>query len=218
LENLVKRSSDVVLSLVLLVLLSPLLLLCVAAVWLADGPPVLFRHKRVGRYGRPFYVLKFRTMRPEPGGEVTIAHDPRVTYVGGLLRRYKLDELPQLWNVLVGEMSIVGPRPEVPAYVARHERAYRAVWDLRPGITDWASILFRDEEHLLHAHRADGGFYERVLLPRKLALARLYRRRRSWGLDARLIVATPCAAAGLDVLVRALVGRSFAKRARAGFD
>src|SRR5438128_1286834 len=161
----VKRSFDVATSLVLLVLLSPLLLLCGAAVWVADGWPVLFRHERVRRYGRRFHIVKFRTMDHTGGGDLTVAGDPRVTATGRLLRRHKLDELPQLWNVLVGEMSFVGPRPEVARYVAMYARPYRTIHQLRPGITDFASLAFRDEEQLLYAHTADAGFYERMPPP-----------------------------------------------------
>ena len=213
-----KRSFDVVTSLVLLVLLSPLLLLCGAAVWVADGWPVLFRHERVRRYGRRFHIVKFRTMDHTGGGDLTVAGDPRVTPTGRLLRRHKLDELPQLWNVLVGEMSFVGPRPEVARYVAMYARPYRTIHQLRPGITDFASLAFRDEEQLLYAHTADAGFYERVLLPRKLALARLYRRRYSWWLDARLMLATICTAPGLDSVATLLMGPVLARRARAGLN
>ena len=214
----VKRWFDVAASLVLLVLLSPVLLLCGAIVGLTDGWPVLFRHERVGRYGRRFHVVKFRTMYQKGGGDLTVAGDPRVTPTGRLLRRHKLDELPQLWNVLIGEMSFVGPRPEVARYVAMYERPYRTIHQLRPGITDFASIAFRDEEQLLYTHTADAGFYERVLLPRKLALARLYRRRYSWWLDARLMLATLCTAPGLDSMATVLIGPALARRARAGLN
>jgi perosamine synthetase len=165
-------------------------LLCAGLVLTVDGPPVLFRQTRVGRGGRPFEILKFRTMRPGPGPLVTGSGDPRVTRLGARLRRAKLDELPQLWNVLRGDMSLVGPRPEVPVYVAARARDYRAIAALRPGITDWASLVFEDEESVIRSHAGDPEFYERVLLPRKLALARLYQRRLSWRTDLAILTGT----------------------------
>ncbi len=213
-----KRALDVALSSLLLVALSPLLAVTALAVFLADGRPVLFRHERVGWHGCRFRLIKFRTMISAPGGSVTVAGDPRVTRLGRILRRFKLDELPQVWNVVVGDMALVGPRPEVPSHVERLARAYRPVLELRPGITDWASLAFRDEERLLAATSADPAFYEERLLPRKLALARLYRRRRSVGLDLGLVLATACSAVGLEPAVRLLVGEWLLRRARQGLE
>lgn len=190
------------------------MLLCAVAVLFGDGFPILFRQKRVGQHGRPFWIVKFRTMRPALGADVTGAGDPRVTRVGRVVRRFKLDELPQLWNVLVGDMSLVGPRPELRRYVAAEPRAYRAVLQVRPGITDWASLVFHDEEEVVREHQYNADFYERVLLPRKLALARLYVWHHSPALDLRLLGATGCAALGLDRLMALLVGREFVARAR----
>lgn len=188
-------------------MLSPVLLLCALGVRLTDGPGVLFRQTRIGSGGRPFTILKFRTMHPgERGPLVTAAGDPRVTRVGRTLRRIKLDELPQLWNVVRGDMSLVGPRPEVPVYVDQHAEAYRRLGRLRPGITDWASLAFRNEEALLAAHGDRPDYYSAVVLPRKLALARLYRRHASAGLDARLVLATVCAACGLERLMHFFAG------------
>src|SRR5881409_844980 len=164
-----QRILDILIAALVLVLVSPLLLLVAVAIKLDSRGPVLFKQERVGRHFKPFRIYKFRTMvagadRLGPG--VTAGNDGRVTRVGRFIRDTKLDELPQLWNVLKGEMSLVGPRPELPSYVAEHERVYRTIWNLRPGVTDWASIIFRDEEELLEEHRGDPGFYERVLLPR----------------------------------------------------
>jgi lipopolysaccharide/colanic/teichoic acid biosynthesis glycosyltransferase len=211
-----KRIGDLALGLCLAVLLAPVALGCAVAVRLRDGTPVLFRQVRVGRGGRPFTILKFRTMARVGGAEVTVANDPRITPVGRMLRRTKLDELPQLWNVLCGEMSFVGPRPEVQAFVAREARGYRAIAPLRPGITDWASLAFRDEEDVLRAHAAEPEYYVDRLLPRKVALARLYHRRVSLGLDLRLIAATACVVVGQDGWMRALAGRGILARARRG--
>jgi lipopolysaccharide/colanic/teichoic acid biosynthesis glycosyltransferase len=209
-----KRPVDLLLSTSLVILTSPLLAACALAVLLADGPPVLFRQERVGRGGHGFRILKLRTMRSAPGPEVTAAGDPRVTAIGRRLRRAKLDELPQLANVVRGEMSLVGPRPEVPRYVRAHPREFRALERLRPGMVDWASLVFHDEEVLLAAHEGEPDFYSRVLLPRKLALARLYARRASPLLDLRLLLATGVLPLSAGWLSRQLIGASFYARAR----
>lgn len=185
-----KRAFDLLATTLLAPLALPAGLLCAGLVLAMDGPPVLFRQRRIGRGGRPFEILKFRTMRPGPGPLVTGSGDPRVTRLGARLRRAKLDELPQFWNVLRGDMSLVGPRPEVPQYVAARARDYRAIAGLRPGITDWASLVLGDEESVIRRHAADAGFYQRVLLPRKLALARLYQRRQSWRTDFAILAGT----------------------------
>src|SRR6185437_14653740 len=147
-----KRVVDVAVSVLALVLLWPLGLLIGAAVTLGDGGPAFFRQERVGRGGRTFRMWKFRTMivgAERSGRHLTVGDDPRVTRVGAVLRRTKLDELPQLLNVLRGEMSLVGPRPEVPSYVAHFNEEQRKVLSVRPGITDPASIAFRNEEELI---------------------------------------------------------------------
>lgn len=203
----IKRAADAGLAVVGGVALSPLLLGCALVLRWRDGTPILFRQPRVGAGGRLFSIVKFRTMRPEPGGaQVTTASDPRVTPLGRVLRRFKLDELPQLWNVVRGEMSFVGPRPEVPVYADRHAAAFRRLSDLRPGITDWSSLSFRDEERLLSQAAGHADFYIAVLLPRKLALARLYRRHASPVLDVRLILATLAAIAHLERVVLFFAG------------
>ena len=137
-------------------------------------------------------------MRPtrSPGPLITGAGDPRVTRVGRVLRRWKVDELPQLVNVLRGEMSFVGPRPEVPRYVNMFAEQYRELLAVRPGITDIASMAFRDEETLLGRSSNPEDLYVREILPRKLALSHAYVRRRSFGLDLRLIARTVAAILG----------------------
>jgi len=189
-----KRCFDLVISALGVVLLAPLLAAIALLVVLASGRPVFFRQERVGRARRPFRLLKFRTMMP--GSEKTLAitakDDPRVTAVGRVLRPTKLDELPQLVNVLRGEMSIVGPRPEVPRYVARYSPEQSRVLDVRPGLTDPATILFRDEELLLGSVSAEEreAYYEREVLPRKLALNLEYIDRAGFGYDLVLILRT----------------------------
>ena len=187
-----KRCIDLVVAIALLVFLSPVFAVAAMAVKCSGSGPIFFRQVRVGRGGKPFEILKFRTMRTtrSPGPLITGAGDPRVTRVGRVLRRWKVDELPQLVNVLRGEMSVVGPRPEVPRYVDMFAEQYRELLAVRPGITDIASMAFRDEEILLGRSPNPEDLYVREILPRKLALSHAYVRRRSFGLDLRLIART----------------------------
>lgn len=188
-----KRAFDVMAASAGLVALSPLLAAIAAAVKLDSRGPVLFRQERVGRHFRPFRLLKFRTMVPDAearGGQLTVGEDERITRVGRLLRRTKLDELPQLWNVVRGEMSLVGPRPEVPKYVERFREEYEEVLSVRPGITDLASLEFREEGELLARAADPEEFYVREVLPRKLELAREHIRRASLGFDVAIILRT----------------------------
>ncbi len=191
---MVKRLVDLVCAAAGLMLLAPVLL--AIAVWIKlDSPgPVFFRQWRVGRHGRPFRIHKFRTMRldaPALGPELTVGADPRITEAGVYLRRAKLDELPQLLDVLAGTMSLVGPRPEVPRYVAMYPAALREkVLSVRPGITDPASIEYRDESALLAAAPDPERTYVEQVLPAKLRAAATYAERHTlWG-DLRLIGAT----------------------------
>jgi lipopolysaccharide/colanic/teichoic acid biosynthesis glycosyltransferase len=158
---------------------SPLLLAIALAVWSDDRGPVLFRQIRVGRFGRQFTMYKFRSMRTQPGEALTRAGDPRVTRVGRLLRAYKLDELPQLWNIVRGEMAWIGPRPEVPEFVDMNDPLWQQVLQLRPGLADAASIEFRDEEQMLAAAPDPHDYYRREILPRKLRLSIEHSLRRS---------------------------------------
>jgi len=188
---LLKRCLDIVVSVFALLLLSPILLAAALAVWLDSGRPVLFRHRRVGLGFRPFDILKFRTMRVQTGGPaITVAGDARITRVGKLLRGTKLDELPQFWNVLIGDMSLVGPRPEVPKYVDMFHDRYQRVLKVRPGITDIASIRFRDEEKLLAKGSDPLREYVQSILPLKLDLADEYVRTRSLRLDFLILFKT----------------------------
>jgi lipopolysaccharide/colanic/teichoic acid biosynthesis glycosyltransferase len=189
------RLFDLVLVLPALLLLSPILLLVGLCVKLTSRGPAVFVQQRVGRRGRPFRLYKFRSMRVAPAGSgdlVTGRDDPRITPVGRWLRRTKMDELPQLWNVLRGDMSVVGPRPEVPRYVASYTPQQRQVLEVRPGITDPATLAFRDEEDLLAAVPADEreAYYLREVLPRKLELNRAYLERRGVWSDLHVIART----------------------------
>jgi len=188
---LIKRLFDLLAAGLGLALLSPLLLLI--AVWIKlDSPgPVLFRQQRVGQGGRLFDIHKFRSMRadaPGLGPQITVGADVRITAAGRWLRASKLDELPQLWDVLRGAMSLVGPRPEVPRYVALYPAELRElVLSVRPGITDIASIEYRDESRLLAQAADPERCYIEQVMPAKLALAARYVRTRSLWLDLRLI-------------------------------
>jgi lipopolysaccharide/colanic/teichoic acid biosynthesis glycosyltransferase len=177
----------------LLLLVSPLLLLIAVAVVLEDGTPVLFRQWRVGRFGRRFEILKFRTMRSSAHGPaVTASNDSRITRTGRILRRFKLDEIPQLWNVVRGDMRLIGPRPEVPQYVDPADPAWRTVLAVKPGITDLATLMFRDEETILAGASHPEQFYRSVVLPKKLALNCEYLAAKSAITDLRLLLYTVC--------------------------
>ena len=195
-----KRLLDIVVSCAALLLLSPILLLVGVAVRLDSPGPALFRQQRVGLHGRPFDILKFRSMRVTADGpQITAGGDRRVTRVGAWLRRTKIDELPQLFNVLRGEMSLVGPRPEVARYVALYPADARTeVFSVRPGITDDAAIEFRDEEQLLARADDPEQAYVEQILPRKIDLYRQYVRCNSIGGDLRVLWRT----------ARAILGRS----------
>lgn len=186
-----KRLFDLLLSSLGLLLLAPLLLALALAVKLDSPGPVFFRQARVGRFGKPFRIHKFRTMRHDPvatGLQITVGQDARITRVGALLRRTKLDELPQLLDVWLGDMSLVGPRPEVPRYVAHYPEALRAkVLSVRPGITDLASIEYRDESSVLARALDPEHAYIHEVLPHKLALSAAYVDQASLWLDVRLI-------------------------------
>lgn len=165
-----KRVMDLLGASLGLLVFSPVLLACAVAVKLSSHGPVFFRQERVGLHGKPFRIRKFRTMRVTDGSglQVTAAGDARITAVGRLLRRSKLDELPQLIDVLVGNMSIVGPRPEVPRYMAQYPQAARErILSVRPGITDNAAIAFRDEERMLAASSDVERTYVEEIMPIK---------------------------------------------------
>ncbi len=187
-----KRVLDVAASATGLVVLSPLLIGLTVAIKAHDGGPVLYASQRVGKDGRAFLLYKFRTMivdSDKQGPGITTARDRRITKVGVWLRRFKLDELPQLWNVLKGEMSLVGPRPEDPRYVAHYTLEQRQVLVVRPGITGAASLAYRSEERLLHGPDWETCYLNEIM-PAKLALELDYLCRRTLWTDVGLIVRT----------------------------
>ena len=188
-----KRSSDVLLSLIALIVLSPLMLIIALLVKREDGGAVLYRGWRVGRYSVPFRMFKFRSMvlnADRIGGSSTADDDPRLTTTGKLLRKYKLDELPQLINVLLGDMHLVGPRPEVQKYVDMYSDEEREILSVRPGITDWASIWNSDEGAVLAGSLDPERAYEELIRPTKLQLQLNYVRNRSLWTDARILYYT----------------------------
>lgn len=187
-----KRSFDTTGALAGLLCLSPLLALIALAIGIASSRPILFGQTRVGRHGQLFRCLKFRTMRTatESQGTVTTAADSRITPLGRMLRNWKLDELPQLWNVFKGDMSFVGPRPDVPGYADRLHGADRVILELAPGITGPATLLFRYEEQLLASVRDPQIFNDAVIYPEKRRLNLTYRNSWSFGKDLGYMLAT----------------------------
>jgi lipopolysaccharide/colanic/teichoic acid biosynthesis glycosyltransferase len=189
-----KRVFDLSLATIGLIILSPLLL--AVAVWVAIDSPgsPIFRQERIGRHGRPFTVLKFRTMRIQHGdtsGLLTLGNDGRVTEAGRFLRRSKLDELPQLINVVKGDMSLVGPRPEVARYVGLYPAdVRRIVLSVRPGLTDYAALAYRDESSLMVDPQEAERIYITTILPRKLELYQRYVADQSVVTDVQLILQT----------------------------
>ncbi|MDZ7592890.1 MAG: sugar transferase [Rubrivivax sp.] len=180
-----KRAFDLLGATLALLLLIPLLLAAALAIKLDSPGPVFYRQQRVGRHGVPFFIHKFRTMRHGAGGPLlTVGDDPRITRVGAFLRRTRIDELPQFIDVLQGHMSLVGPRPEVPRYVAQYPPELRQrVLAVRPGITDPASLAYIDEARLLAAAADPEREYVQVILPAKLRHAADYADRASLATD-----------------------------------
>jgi lipopolysaccharide/colanic/teichoic acid biosynthesis glycosyltransferase len=199
---MLKRVLDVLVSGASLIALAPVLLAIAVAIKVDSTGPVLFRQERVGRFGKLFRIHKFRTMfvdAERKGPQITVGADARVTRVGRFLRKYKLDELVQLIDILRGDMSLVGPRPEVPRYVAHYpDDVRKVVLSVRPGITDWASIKFKDENAILGAADDPQRVYVEKILPIKLSYYVDYVRNRSLQGDVCIIWAT----------LKALVGRS----------
>lgn len=197
---MMKRVFDVSCAAAGFVLLSPVLLAIAIAVRLDSFGPVLYRGSRAGRGGGPFSMLKFRTMvvgAEKLGGPSTANDDPRITRVGKFLRKYKLDEFPQLINVLRGEMSLVGPRPEVLSEVKRYSPEERELLTVRPGITDWASLRFRDEGQILEGSSDPHQAYRQKIRPEKIKLGLQYVRQRSFLTDLRILMETIRAIGGV---------------------
>jgi lipopolysaccharide/colanic/teichoic acid biosynthesis glycosyltransferase len=174
-----------------LVVLSPILLAAAIAVFLCDSGPVIFRQRRIGKDGQPFELMKLRSMRvSQDGPDITSGGDPRVTPVGRVLRKHKVDELPQLWNVVRGDMLLIGPRPEIPRYVNIDDVLWRKVLAVKPGITDFASLLYHREEETLQGVDAPERHYREHILPHKLNLNIQYLEKRTLRSDFLLLAST----------------------------
>jgi len=191
-KNGLPRWVEAVIALVGLIVTAPLIALCGLAIAVSSGFPVLFRQTRVGRNGRPFQLYKLRTMKPSANGpQITSGSDARITRLGSFLRHTKLDELPTLWNVLRGDMSLVGPRPEVPRFVNLEDPIWQKVFSVRPGITDPVTLQLRSEADLLA--RIDGDteqYYVNELQPLKLKGYVAYLEERTWRSDVHVLLRT----------------------------
>jgi len=188
-----KRIFDIVVSLVGLICFLPLLVFVAVAIKLDSSGPIFFRQERIGRGFHPFFIFKFRTMVPDPSGHgrlITVGNDPRITRAGRLLRKTKIDELPQLVNVLKGDMSLVGPRPEVRQYVGLFQQDYEEILKIRPGMTDLASLKYRNEEAILGQSGHLEEEYVKRVLPDKIRLAKDYLQHSSFVFDLRLVLKT----------------------------
>jgi lipopolysaccharide/colanic/teichoic acid biosynthesis glycosyltransferase len=197
----IKRLFDLVAALALLIVFSPVLAFFAIWVKASDGGPVLYRGPRVGRNGRMFHMLKFRTMvvnADKVGPSSTAGDDPRITPAGRIMRRGKLDELPQLFNVLKGEMSLVGPRPQVKWAVDLYTPEERQLLDVRPGITDFASLRFRNEAEILMGSADPDKDYLEKIAPLKIRLGLHYVRTYSFATDINILTATALSVAGVD--------------------
>ena len=192
-QLIAKRAMDIAISAAALCVLWPVFLLIALAIVIDDPGPVFYRQVRVGRGGKPFRIFKFRTMvvdADKKGLSITVGRDSRITRVGAFLRKTKLDELAQLLNVLCGQMSFVGPRPEVPRYVELYTPYQRQVLLVRPGITDYASIAYRNENDLLAGADDPEKMYIETIMPDKIELNMKYLREISPLADLRLILKT----------------------------
>lgn len=185
-----KRGFDIIFSILGIMIASPLLLSISLTILVSQGWPVLFAQTRIGLRGKPFTLFKFRTMKNDSSGLlVTASADSRVTGIGKQLRHYKLDELPQLFNVLKGEMSFVGPRPEVPKFVELFSKDYEKILSVKPGITDPASIRYRNEAEFFGSEEPEKNYVE-IILPQKIRYYRQYIENQSLWRDIGLIFAT----------------------------
>lgn len=203
----IPRSLEIALAGLAMLIFSPVIALCALVIVVSSGTPILFRQQRIGLNGRPFTLIKFRSMHvSNQGPGITAFGDPRVTPAGRFLRRSKLDELPELWNILKGEMSFVGPRPEVPQYVDMADPAWQYVLQVRPGLTDPVTIRLRHEEALLERVKGDReAFYKSVLLPLKLQGYMEYQASRTSLSDLRILVRTAMAIFRADKVAPSVV-------------
>lgn len=192
-NRVIKRIFDITASGLGIIVLSPILIVIALIIKKESDGPVFFKQIRVGEKGKNFEILKYRTMVVDAeklGRQITVGNDNRITKIGGFLRKYKLDELPQLINVFKGDMSLVGPRPEVPRYVEMYNEEQRKVLDVKPGITDLASIRYRDENELLGTAEDPDDMYINTIMPDKLALNLEYINKSNVFFDIYIILKT----------------------------
>ncbi len=192
-NNILKRIFDLISSVLVLIFISPFFLLIGILIKISDCGPIFFSHTRVGKNFTPFRVYKFRTMvvdASQIGPPITAGNDSRITKIGRFLRKTKLDEIPQLFNVLKGDMSIVGPRPEVYKYVEMFPDEYQKILQVKPGLTDYATIEFRDEEKILKKYNDPEAGYTREVIPAKIELYKKYLRDEGFFTDMKLIFLT----------------------------
>jgi lipopolysaccharide/colanic/teichoic acid biosynthesis glycosyltransferase len=185
-----KRIFDVATTIIGLIVLLPFFIIIAILIKLNDKGPIFYKQKRIGQNFKPFELLKFRTMivnADKIGPAVTKDGDPRITKIGKFLRKTKLDELPQLWNVIRGDMSIVGPRPEVEKYIQYYENDYKEILKVKPGITDYATIKFRNEEEILSKYDDTESAYIKYVLPEKIKLYKTYIKGISFFTDLKII-------------------------------
>lgn len=192
-NNFFKRGFDFITSTIGFLLISPILLIIAVLIKITSKGPILFKQKRVGKNALVFNILKFRTMvvdAEKVGRQITVGNDSRITKVGIFLRKYKLDELPQLINVIKGDMSLVGPRPEVPKYVELYNENQKRVLEVRPGITDYASIEYRDENSILGNVENPEEYYINIIMPHKIDLNMEYIENNNVFIDIAIIFKT----------------------------
>ena len=188
-----KRIFDLTLSIPSLIILSPVFLITAVLIKLETRGPVVFSHARVGHGGRTFKLYKFRTMVKDASGvgpSITAVNDPRITRVGKLLRKFKVDEMLQIVNVVKGDMSVIGPRPELKKFVDKFEKDYREILRIKPGMTDYALIAFRDEEKILGKFKDTEEGYVKEVLPEKIKLYRKYIEEMGLSTDIRIFFRT----------------------------
>lgn len=192
-NKIIKRIFDFIASLIGCIILAPVFIIISILIKLDSKGPVFFKQKRVGQCGKTFEILKYRTMvvnAEKLGKQITVGNDSRITKIGRILRKYKLDELPQLFNVLKGDMSLVGPRPEVPKYVKLYNESEREVLKVKPGITDFASIEYRDENEILGTVENPEEYYINIIMKHKLQLNLKYINKNNIFLDIKIIFKT----------------------------
>ena len=189
----IKRFLDIFLGLIVIIIMSPLLLLISILIITTSGFPVIYKQERVGLNSDPFYIFKFRSMvnsTDQMGPDITSHNDKRITLIGKIIRKYKIDELPQFLNVIRGDMSIVGPRPEIRKYVEMFSQDFKEILSIRPGISDFAAIRFRNEENILGGQINTEEYYQNYLLPQKIILNKKYVAERSFFTDCKIILST----------------------------